>query len=152
MNIKISGVEALTVLQLKAEFTKRQKTYLEDWFLQRITHEITSGCLRGMRIPGRNRCWLDASNLEFDFSWRSIKLAIEIQGGIDSKSRRSGHVSPQGMRRDIYKIALAQTQGWIILQLTPEMITKDWYWQKLALPWIKKAASVQLERGLPAIP
>lgn len=70
--------------------------------------------------------------MEFDFSWQEHKIAIEVQGGINCRTRRSGHVSIDGMHRDIYKLALAQSQGWILIQFPPIWITSEIDWQKTA--------------------
>lgn len=63
--------------------------------------------------------------LEIDFAWPDVKIGIEVNGGIDMRGRAGGHTSPDGLRRDYYKVNLAQTEGWILLVFPPEYCTDD---------------------------
>jgi hypothetical protein len=81
--------------------------------------------------------------MEFDFCWPDQLIAIEVQGGINSRSRRSGHVSVEGMHRDIYKLALAQASGWILFQMPPIWVTCDSHWQQVFLPLLKQAIKLR---------
>jgi len=60
-------------------------------------------------IPGRR--------FRFDVAHRGHRIAIEIQGGI--WMNKSGH-NRQGRLRDNEKCNLAQVEGWIVLQFTPQ--------------------------------
>lgn len=141
-DLQIVSPDSLPTTVLRNLITDQFSTYLEDWFVRRIRRDLDFSS--GLLLPSRNKCHIPGTNLEFDFSWRSRKLAVEIQGGIDSRTRRSGHVSPEGMRRDMRKMCLAQLEGWILLQLAPEQITSDYHWRVQTLPWIIKA----LNRGI----
>lgn len=89
--------------------------------------------------PLRNYCPFTQNKLEFDFTFLTQKIALEVQGGISSRNRRSGHVSIDGMHRDIYKMCMAQSQGWILYQVAPIWITCDNHWQSILLPFLIKA-------------
>jgi hypothetical protein len=68
------------------------------------------------------------NDMEIDFAWPTVKVGIEVNGGIDCATRRSGHVSREGIRRDYYKTNLAQIEGWILLTFPPEYCTDDQQW------------------------
>lgn len=53
----------------------------------------------------------------FDFSFPSIKVACEFEGGLFTEN--SGHNSVSGIQRDIEKYALAEKLGWKVIRLTP---------------------------------
>ena len=57
-----------------------------------------------------------------DFAHLPSKTGIEINGGIWSKS---GHSSGKGLLRDYEKNLLAATQGWQILAISPQQITRE---------------------------
>ena len=76
------------------------------------------------------------NNMEIDFAWPDLKIGIEVNGGLYLK--RGGHTSPTGVRRDYYKLNLAQLQGWILLQFPPEYC-KEPYWSGMAFPMLRKA-------------
>ena len=59
----------------------------------------------------------------FDFCFPQSKVAIEISGQI---WRKGGHTSGKGVQRDYEKINLALLEGWIVFQLSEEMITREW--------------------------
>lgn len=56
----------------------------------------------------------------FDFAHTDTQTAIEIEGGVWSKSR---HTSGKGYTDDCEKYNAATLQGWRIFRLTPDMIT-----------------------------
>lgn len=116
------------------------KTYLEDNFSHRCRTDLLSA-VPGLAMPGHNRCYLPPTNLEFDFSWRSRKVSVEIHGGL--KFARTGHRSEQGVRRDMHKSNLAQLSGWLHLALTPEQVMDDHLWQTQTKPMLMQA----LQRG-----
>lgn len=59
---------------------------------------------------------------KFDYCWVEHKVAVDIQGGIYERGRKSGHVSVVGMENDMEKINLAQSCGWIMLVLSPRKV------------------------------
>lgn len=58
-------------------------------------------------------------NRRFDFAHIGARVAIEIQGGIWKKG---GHSTGKGIMRDCRKAFDATMLGWVVLQLTPDMI------------------------------
>lgn len=112
--------------------------YLELWFLSRVRTDLMPSA--NILAPARNAKHLPHSQLEFDFSWKSLRLAVEIQGGL--KHSRSGHRSEAGVRRDMAKVNLAQLNGWLLLQLSPEQISQDHIWARETLPMLKTAITV----------
>lgn len=56
----------------------------------------------------------------FDFAHHDTQVAIEIEGGVWSKSR---HTNGAGYSQDCEKYNAATLQGWRIFRLTPDMIT-----------------------------
>lgn len=139
-DLQIPTPELQSTHYLRHRVSELFTTYLEDWFLRRIKQLIEQEVSwKDIRLPGRNYCHIPGSNLEFDFSWKSRRVAVEIQGGIDSSHRRSGHVSPAGMRRDMLKMCLAQHHGWILFQLAPEQITTCHLFHSQVAPWLIRA-------------
>jgi len=59
----------------------------------------------------------------FDYVNFESKVAVEINGQIWSKG---GHSSGGGLNRDYEKLNLAQSLGYIVFQLSAEMITSQW--------------------------
>lgn len=62
-------------------------------------------------IPGRK--------YRADYLWRHARLIVEQNGGI---WRKGGHSSGRGILRDYEKANLAQLEGYIYLQFTPQQI------------------------------
>lgn len=59
----------------------------------------------------------------FDYVHLRSKVAIEINGGIWGYS---GHSSGIGITRDYEKLNLAQSCGYVVFQLSGDMITEEW--------------------------
>jgi len=74
----------------------------------------------GWPKPERNFRFLDGRKYELDFAWPTLKLGVEVQGGIFRI--RSGHRSIRGLLRDYEKANLAQLNGWIFLQFSAKEI------------------------------
>lgn len=55
---------------------------------------------------------------ELDFAWIRPRVAIEVQGGVQSYGR-VGHTRPESYQRDAEKMRRAQLMGWIVLPCTP---------------------------------
>lgn len=53
-----------------------------------------------------------------DFAIPTLKIAIEVQGGIWAKGN-SGHSSGTGIKRDMDKSNLAQSLGWFLIKVIP---------------------------------
>lgn len=79
---------------------------------------------------------------KFDYCFPAWKVAIDLQGGIYSHGRRSGHTSVKGMENDMDKINLAQNCGWVMFQLSPRKLDKPHYVVSL----IKDALTLQATR------
>jgi very-short-patch-repair endonuclease len=59
----------------------------------------------------------------FDFVHKEAKVAIEING---QTWQKGGHSSGTGLIRDYTKLNLAQALGYVVFQLSSEMITDKW--------------------------
>jgi len=55
----------------------------------------------------------------FDIAFPSVKVALEVEGGIFAKGR-TGHTSIFGVKRDIEKYNEANAMGWHILRCIPD--------------------------------
>ena len=64
------------------------------------------------------------SPMNVDFAWPDARVALEIQGGTWARGN-SGHSSGTGIRRDITKAFLAQSSGWLLLQLDSTMLKRE---------------------------
>ena len=58
---------------------------------------------------------------ELDFAWPGARVAIEVQGGVESYGR-VGHTRPDQYKRDTRKTRAAQLMGWIVLPCTAACI------------------------------
>lgn len=111
-------------------------TYIEDHFIRRCRSHLLPRN-PGLCMPGRNKCHLPPTELEFDFSWRSRLISVEIHGGL--KNAGSGHRTEAGVKRDMRKCNLAQEAGWFHIQLTTEQVMDDWIWNTETLPLLEFA-------------
>lgn len=75
----------------------------------------------------------------FDFAHPGVKVAIECQGGIWTKS---GHSSGNGLKSDYEKFCLAAACGWLVFPMYEDML-KDDYWLALVAEAIRDRARVQ---------
>lgn len=141
--LRIPNADNLPAHILQKTVTLKIKTYLEDWFFRRIVPFCSE---HSLLPPGRNNCYLPNSKLEFDFSWKSIKVAVEIQGGLHS---RGGHTTATGIKRDMRKVNLAQTNGWILLQLSRDDIADNHQWNRYTEPLLISAIHLQRSRHCP---
>ena len=141
--LPIPNAEQLSVEKLRSQINLHIKMYLESWFMRRVKEDIL--LQHDLMPPGRNKTYLPNSKLEFDFSWRSIRLAVEIQGGLE---RRGGHTTAAGIKRDMRKMCLAQINGWLLLQLHSEEITSNSMWELHTMPLIVKAIQLQRSRSV----
>lgn len=133
---RLSISTSLPLSKLRPAVESALTTYLEDNFIVRCRTDLLCR-VSGLAMPGRNKTYLPPTALEFDFSWRSRKVSVEIHGGL--KFARTGHRSEQGVRRDMHKSNLAQLAGWLHLSLTPEQVMQDDLWLNQTLPMLLAA-------------
>jgi very-short-patch-repair endonuclease len=55
----------------------------------------------------------------FDFAWPSLKIAVEIEGGVWIRGR---HVRPVGYLGDLEKYNRAVVLGWRVLRYAPHQL------------------------------
>ena len=70
-------------------------------------------------VPKAEYRFLKKRRFRFDFAWPSLKIAIEIEGGVWSGGR---HTRGAGYSRDIEKYNLATRAGWKVYRFTPQMV------------------------------
>ena len=77
--------------------------------------------IRALRLPEPEREYQFAPprRWRFDFAWPSLKLAIEVEGGVFVSGRHSRGV---GFERDAEKYNAAVERGWQVLRYTSRMI------------------------------
>lgn len=61
-------------------------------------------------------------NWRFDYCWLEDMVAIEYQGGVFIKDKRTGHNSVKGQTNDWEKANEAQVRGWTVLFVNPKNI------------------------------
>jgi very-short-patch-repair endonuclease len=73
--------------------------------------------LRGLKFPTPTREYRfdPVRKWRFDFAWPDQRVAVEIDGGIWTKS---GHSTGGGIMRDMEKSNAAQLDGWLVLRFT----------------------------------
>jgi len=131
------GVGAGTFCSVSCMTGSRSKTRISDGkFASHLELEMylmikDAGFLGGMEREFKfhaTRRW------RFDFAWPSVKLAVEVQGGI-WLGGRGAHTSAKGRERDCEKSNEAALDGWRVIQVTSTHI--------------KNGTAIQLiERGL----
>ena len=85
-------------------------------------------------IPGRR--------YRFDLAERKLKIAIEIQGGIWMGMERKGaHALPTNHLRDMEKANLAQIEGYIVLQFTPQQFDSGQAYKTIMTAVMKRTLS-----------
>lgn len=78
--------------------------------------------------------------LPIDAAGRSVKIGIEIQGGIWLRGA-SGHSSGTGIKRDMDKSNLAASLGWTIIKIEPHQIEEKHWGQTIDL--LRKAIELK---------
>ena len=73
----------------------------------------------GFPFPNEEFKFLSDRRFRFDFAWPSLKIAVEIEGGVWSGGR---HTRGAGYSRDIEKYNLATRAGWKVYRFTPQMV------------------------------
>jgi len=61
----------------------------------------------------------------FDYYFRPAMVAVELEGGTDSRYTKSRHTTPQGFKGDREKYLAAMSLGWVVISLTSDMITEE---------------------------
>ncbi len=72
----------------------------------------------GLR-PTREYRFAPPRRFRFDFAWPSLRIAMEIDGGIWTRGR---HTRGAGVERDMEKLNLAAVNGWRVLRFSPRMV------------------------------
>ena len=84
------------------------------------------------------------SERELDFAWPGVSVAVEIQGGTGWAAHKSakslGHAGVAGYARDVQKLNDAQSQGWLVIWLTPKMV-----YDGRGIEWVKQAIGRRLK-------
>ena len=73
----------------------------------------------GLPAPEREYRFDPKRRWRFDFAWPSLKLAVEIEGGVWIRGR---HVRPVGYLADLEKYNRAVVLGWRVLRYAPHQI------------------------------
>jgi hypothetical protein len=90
----------------------------------RDTHVFLGMCrAAGVPEPETEYRFDATRRFRFDFAWPLHRLALEIEGGIWSRSKR-GHAHPLNVLRDIEKGNLAVMRGWRVLRNTPQQLSE----------------------------
>jgi very-short-patch-repair endonuclease len=58
----------------------------------------------------------------FDFAWPEVRIAVEIEGGINEGKRRGYHMRKEGFLKDAAKYNRASILGWRVFRLAPSQI------------------------------
>lgn len=83
--------------------------FIMDIFETYATQQFGQKCVREFRFhPVRK--W------RFDYAFPSLKIAIEIDGGVWTQGR---HTRPQGYINDLEKFNHAAAMGWLVLKFRP---------------------------------
>lgn len=97
----------------KATSSPDGKSIVEETFLTQLK-------LRQLPLPTRELQFDLARKWRFDFAWEELKIAVEIEGGIQSKGR---HVRPEGFENDARKYNAAAMMGWKVLRFSSRMVS-----------------------------
>ncbi len=84
----------------------------------RLPFDIPSQCkLMGLPVPVREFKFHPSRRWRIDYCWPSIKLAVEIEGGIWLK--KGGHTTGVGFSKNIEKYNNLTLLGYRLLRFTP---------------------------------
>ena len=73
----------------------------------------------GLPEPAREYRFDDRRKWRFDFAWRGLMLAAEVQGGTWNGG---AHGRGVGIKRDYEKLNTAQLHGWMVLQFDTNQV------------------------------
>lgn len=95
--------------------------------------------LKWLKLPQPEREYVFARprKWRFDFAWPTVKLAVEVEGGIYVTGR---HSRGAGFEADCEKYNEAALHDWLVLRVTPDQI-KD----GRAIVWIERALAAKGE-------
>lgn len=71
----------------------------------------------------------------FDYCWPQRRIALEIHGGVFSKSR---HTTGEGFTKDRAKMNEAAILGWLVIEATSEQLASG-----LARDWVERALALR---------
>jgi hypothetical protein len=74
----------------------------------------------GLPEPQREVRFHSTRKWRFDFAWPSMRLALEVEGGIWTGG---AHGRGTGISRDIEKYNYATAMGWAIIRTTPSKLS-----------------------------
>lgn len=76
----------------------------------------------------------------FDYAWPSVKVAVEIEGGIwlKGKGKKSRHTTGVGYSKDCEKYNHAAALDWAVIRLTSLNLEKSVEWVEFIRDLIKK--------------
>lgn len=101
------------------------KSYLEKIALAMIEEA-------GLPVPEREFQFCEGRKFRFDFVWKDIMLALEVDGGVFMKV--SGHTSGRGVTSNIEKMNEATLAGYTVIRATKaHMISGQ------MIEWLKRA-------------
>lgn len=63
-------------------------------------------------------------NYSSDYANLDSKTSIELEGGTNSRYKKSRHITPQGFKGDREKYLAAMSLGWVVISLTSDMINQ----------------------------
>ncbi|WP_025820668.1 endonuclease domain-containing protein [Shewanella marina] len=101
---------------------------LEALFTQQLKALKLPVAEREFRFHPRRR-W------RFDFAWPELKLAVEVEGGIESHGKprtingkqvqlKSRHLTAKGFQEDCVKYNAAAVMGWKVLRFSGAMVRR----------------------------
>ena len=73
----------------------------------------------GLPAPEREYRFGPERRWRFDFAWPSLRIAVEIEGGVWIRGR---HVRPVGYLGDLEKYNRAVVLGWRVLRYAPHQL------------------------------
>jgi len=73
----------------------------------------------GLPAPEREYRFDSERRWRFDFAWPSLKIAVEVEGGVWMRGR---HVRPVGYLADLEKYNRAVVLGWRVLRYVPHQL------------------------------
>ena len=94
----------------RAKTTPKSPRNAKDAFTLLLRQRIGVECVKEYRFHP-TRKW------RFDYAFPSIRVAIEIDGGVWINGR---HNRPSGFLGDMEKFNAAATLGWVVLKFTPQ--------------------------------
>ena len=100
--------QSLKVLKDKAEEAQRRQN-----FRLYCRHEGLEPPVEDYRFAAPDRQWM------IDLSWPTVRVGIEVQGGVWVKG---AHSRGAQQIKDFEKLNAAQVRGWIVLQVTPDQL------------------------------